>query len=137
MLEKAPSRGPLSGLTIVLAAIRTSHALVLAMDLPLMRSNILRDLWNQCDENCGVVPMNGNCYEPLCAIYPSNAANVVGASLSGVNYSLHNVVELVIAASSIKTRPIEVGDQRNFFNLNTPAEFSAFKFRQAGIRQSA
>src|ERR1700726_2364005 len=37
LLDDAPSRGPLSGLTKALAAMRTTHLLALAIDMPFMR----------------------------------------------------------------------------------------------------
>lgn len=125
ILDQTPSHGPLSGLAAVLTAIRTSHVLALAIDLPLMKSNYLRQLWKQCDKHYGVVPADGNSYEPLCAIYPASATNMVVAALSGDNYSLKNTINLLIAASLLRITLVEPDNQRMFLNLNTSAEFFA------------
>src|SRR6266849_6240188 len=47
--DDPPSRGPLSGLTGSLARIRTSHLLVLAIDMPFMSEIHLRSLCDQIE----------------------------------------------------------------------------------------
>src|SRR5216117_3321526 len=42
--DERPSRGPLSGLTATLARIRSSHLLVLAIDMPFMSEDHMRYL---------------------------------------------------------------------------------------------
>ena len=130
VLDQPPSRGPLSGLAAVLANIKTSHALILATDMPQMESAYLHRLWEQCDENCGVIPANENSHEPLCAIYPASAADMAAQKLAGGNYSLQNVISRLIAASLMQAVRVNHGDRLFFINLNTPHELSALKSQQ-------
>ena len=45
--DDSPSRGPLSGIAAALSHIETDHLLALAIDMPFMTENFLREL---CDE---------------------------------------------------------------------------------------
>jgi molybdopterin-guanine dinucleotide biosynthesis protein A len=128
--DQPPSRGPLNGLAAALAVLETSHAMVLALDMPLVESHFLRQLWNSCDATRGVVPQRGNTYEPLCAIYPAAAENLIRKALAGANHSLQPVTGLLVSAAFLKIVPVEPGDRHYFFNLNTPADYSAIQFRR-------
>src|ERR1700730_2192530 len=44
ILDSPPSRGPLSGLTAALTAIKTDHLLALAVDMPFITTEHLRHL---------------------------------------------------------------------------------------------
>ena len=78
--DKMPSRGPLSGVAEGLCLLKTSHLLVLAIDLPQMTSNHLRILFGLAKPGKGVIPLNGGGLEPLCAVYPAEAAAAAGAA---------------------------------------------------------
>src|SRR4051812_47141126 len=56
LVDDAPSHGPLSGLTKGLAAMRTTHLLVLAVDMPFMTAGELGSLLERASDGCGVVP---------------------------------------------------------------------------------
>src|SRR4051794_38294072 len=45
LLDDPPSHGPLSGLTKALAAMRTTHLIALAVDMPFMIADELRELF--------------------------------------------------------------------------------------------
>src|SRR5439155_4915451 len=80
--DKPPSRGPLSGLTATLARIRSTHLLVLAIDMPFMNSKHLRYLCSGIGPCRGVLPMIGSRAEPLAAIYPAEVYDTFTAALS-------------------------------------------------------
>lgn len=127
--DASPSRGPLSGLAAVLAAITTTHALVLALDLPLMEAGFLSDLWSKCGPGRGAVPAYDEFVEPLCAIYPATAAGLTGAALAGNDFSLHGVVDNLCARGLLQAVPVAAADRSCFLNLNTPAELSSLQAR--------
>lgn len=127
--DAAPSCGPLSGLAAVLASITTTHALVLAMDLPLMKAGFLFDLWAECEPGRGVVPAYDEFVEPLCAIYPAAAASLVGAALAGEDFALHGMVESLRSRQLLQVFPVSAEDRPFFLNLNTPAELSSLQTR--------
>jgi molybdopterin-guanine dinucleotide biosynthesis protein A len=55
--DKMPSRGPLSGVAEGLCLLKTSHLLVLAIDLPQMTTNHLRKLFGLAKPGKGVIPL--------------------------------------------------------------------------------
>src|SRR4029453_2746705 len=82
--DEPPSRGPLSGLAATLARIRSSHLLVLAIDMPFMNEDHLRYLCHKIEPGRGVLPMIGNRAEPLAGIYPVEARADFANALSGL-----------------------------------------------------
>lgn len=136
VLDEPPSRGPLSGFAATLSTIKTSHALVLAIDLPQMESFYVRRLWKMCGENFGVVPENESAYEPLCAIYPVVATDLVTSAITRQDYSLQNVIRLLVTRSLLRAVQIKPVEQRYFLNLNTPAELSVLKVGSSNCAQS-
>src|SRR3954463_11962510 len=71
LVDDPPSHGPLSGLTKGLAAMRTTHLLVLAVDMPFMTAGELGSLLERASDGCGVVPTIAEWAEPLAAVYPA------------------------------------------------------------------
>jgi molybdopterin-guanine dinucleotide biosynthesis protein A len=86
LLDAPPSRGPLSGLTMALERIETSHLVVLAIDMPFMTNEQMQALWRLATVGCGVLPMIGDRAEPLAAIYPRGASPDFLAALSGGDF---------------------------------------------------
>ena len=123
--DEEPSRGPLSGLAAALSQIKTQHLLALAIDLPFMAENYLRDLCQRTRPNCGVVPAIEDRFEPLAAIYPREACLDVVAALSGNDFSLQSVVRKLIAGR--KLQPVQVSEEESalFRNLNKPADLKS------------
>src|SRR5204862_64335 len=83
--------GPLSGLTAGLERLRTSHLLVLAIDLPNVSVGYLRKLCGLACRGRGVIPVNGDRYEPLCAVYPRRAAAAAREALASGDVSLQHL----------------------------------------------
>lgn len=127
--DREPSHGPLSGLAAVLAALETSHALVLALDLPLIETVFLRELWGEAAPGTGVVPANGDLLEPLCAVYPKLAAAAVDAALNGGNFSLQNVLAVLRERQLMRVMPVAPSARPAFLNLNSPADLWELKSR--------
>jgi len=120
--DDRPSRGPLSGIAAALSQIKTQHLLALAIDLPFMTENYLRDLCERTRPNCGVVPVIEDRFEPLTAIYPREACLDLLAALSGNDFSLQSVVRKLIVGR--KLQPVQVSEEERalFRNLNEPVD---------------
>lgn len=129
IFDLPPLRGPLSGLAAVLAAMKTSHALVLAADLPLIEAGFLRELWQGTAADSGVVPVIEDSFEPLCAVYPAAAADVVLAALAGNNFSLHAVLDILRERQLMRGLPLEPLVRSTFLNLNRPADWQELQAR--------
>jgi molybdenum cofactor guanylyltransferase len=122
VVDAAPSRGPLSGLTASISRIRTGHLLALAVDMPFMTERYLRSLCDQIESGRGVLPLFGDRAEPLAAIYPADGYIDLVAALSGIEFSLQAVTKKLVEAGKLKTFSVTKEEQKLFGNLNQPAD---------------
>ena len=120
VLDAPPSRGPLSGLSAALSRLQTSHLLVLAVDLPQMTSAHLRQLWSLAKPRCGVLPMAGDFFEPLCAIYPAAAASAAKDALTSDDLSLHSLAQTLVRQKHAQIYPLSESERLVYHNVNTP-----------------
>jgi molybdopterin-guanine dinucleotide biosynthesis protein A len=120
VLDEAPSRGPLSGLTAALEKIETTHLLALAIDLPRMDVELLRELLGVARSGCGVVPTIDGRFEPLCAVYPREAAVFARRALDDGELSLQKFVAALSRASLVNAWSVSAVHQPAFLNANSP-----------------
>jgi molybdopterin-guanine dinucleotide biosynthesis protein A len=124
LLDDLPSRGPLSGLTKALAAMRTTHLISLAVDMPFMTVKELRKLSGGALENRGLVRVIGKRAEPLAAVYPAHAAADFKTALAGDDFSLQRLVVNLMADHKIAVRPVATDAVDLYRSVNEP-EFDA------------
>lgn len=67
--DAQPDLGPLSGIASALAACRSSHLLVLAVDMPALTADILDTLIARCEPGFGAIPHTCDGAQPLAAVY--------------------------------------------------------------------
>jgi len=127
VIDVPPSRGPLTGLAAALSRLNTSHLLALAVDLPQMTSVELRKLWSLASPGHGVIPAIGENFEPLCAIYPVEAATLTASALDGTNFSLQNLSQILILGNYLESYPLTEPEKPLFFNANSPADLRTFR----------
>jgi molybdopterin-guanine dinucleotide biosynthesis protein A len=118
--DEPPSRGPLSGLAATLARIRSSHLLVLAIDMPSMNEGHLHYLGGEIEPGCGVLPMIGDRAEPLAAIYPVEARTHFVNALSGVDFSMQTLTNQLVKISRLRVIRVSEEEQQFYRNLNEP-----------------
>jgi molybdopterin-guanine dinucleotide biosynthesis protein A len=116
--------GPIGGLIAVLQCCRTSHVVVLAVDLPQMTSDYLRDLLAVCSETAGVIPTRANQFEPLIAVYPVAAIDVANECIHQGDYSLQKVAARCASQGLLKAKPITPSEESLFLNMNTLGDLS-------------
>jgi len=123
--DQQPSRGPLSGIAAALSIIKTEHLLALAIDMPSMTENYLRDLCQLAKLGRGIVPVFEDRAEPLAAIYPHRAGDDFTAALAGSDFSLQSLVRKLIKNGKLK--PIQVSEEEKAFfrNLNEPRDLES------------
>jgi molybdopterin-guanine dinucleotide biosynthesis protein A len=118
-------RGPLGGIHAALVSSATELNLMLAVDLPFVRSEFLEYLLLRARESTAMVtvPQAGGGLQPLCAAYRRGFAEVAEQSLRQGT----NKIDLLFAA--VETRVIEEDEWTRsgfstdmFRNLNTPEE---------------
>jgi molybdopterin-guanine dinucleotide biosynthesis protein A len=124
VVDKSPSRGPLSGVAAALSRLQTSHLLVLAVDLPQMTPEHLRQLWGLSQPGTGVIPLNGDYFEPLCAIYPAEAAVVAEARLNNPDASLQGFAATLRQLSRVRVHELTPEEKPLYLNMNAPSDYA-------------
>jgi molybdopterin-guanine dinucleotide biosynthesis protein A len=125
MLDRPPSRGPLSGVAEGLRGLRTSHLLVLAVDLPRMTTAHLRKLCRMAQPGLGLIPWQGGHFEPLCAIYPAEAVSLAENALSRGWKSLQHLAQNLVWQSRARIYELTREEQSLYINMNTPFDLPA------------
>lgn len=116
--------GPLGGVVAALRQCSTDFLLALAVDLPKMTVDYLRELIDAREDGKGVVPMRDR-YEPLVALYPTGSLKIAEQLIAGGDYSLHELVRRCLAAGLLIKQPVRWSDVACFLNMNTPSDLAA------------
>lgn len=122
VVDVPPSRGPLSGLAATLTATETEHLLALAVDMPFMTTEHLRELCSAATPGTGVIPMFEGSAEPLAAIYPVEARSVFLEALNGDNFSLQPIVGKLIALKLLRVMPVSGRARKLYRSVNEPSD---------------
>jgi molybdopterin-guanine dinucleotide biosynthesis protein A len=122
ILDEPPSRGPLSGICAALSRLRTSHLLVLGIDLPNMSSEHLRQLVNVIEPGRGVIPVKEERFETVCAIYPREVAVVAQECLAGERLSLQDFAKELVRRKLVTVYGVRPTEEGLYLNVNTPAD---------------
>ena len=119
--------GPLGGLIACLETIQfdgpDALLLVLGVDLPRMPAALLQDLVFAADAGCGVVIRNGDCHEPLVAVYPAALLEVARRRARLGHHSLQGLVRDGLERGlldEVTLRSLGDWPEEVFANLNTP-----------------
>jgi molybdopterin-guanine dinucleotide biosynthesis protein A len=126
LIDKVPDRGPLmglySGLSAMDAAI-SSHALVMAVDMPLVQPALVAFLLAQPRSDALLVPVVNGVPQVLCAIYPHSVLPLVEQRLQEGRRDPRSLLEVAPVSYIEEAQLREVDPQlRSFINVNTPEE---------------
>ncbi len=122
--------GPAAGLLGALTwceASGASHLILLAVDLPKISKESLRNLVRGVRPGAGIVPRSGQRLEPLCAIYPCEAADSLGSGLAEGRNRLQDLVGQLVEERLMVERVLSPAEELGFFNLNTPGDLSSLQ----------
>lgn len=123
LLDDAPSRGPLSGLTKALERMQTSHLVALAVDMPFMTAEHMQVLWSLAADGCGILPVIGDKAEPLAAIYPQGASADVSAALAGDDFSLQRLCGGLLRGGKLRVFQVAQDDEGLYRSVNERGDF--------------
>ncbi|MCF7688314.1 MAG: NTP transferase domain-containing protein, partial [Cephaloticoccus sp.] len=110
--------GPLAGLAAAMAAMTSTHLLVLAVDLPHMEGAWFSGLMKLCSPGVGAVGRHEGYFEPLAAIYPRELLVAAEATLAGGDRSLQRFI--VGAGDAMRHHEITSAEAPWFANWNEP-----------------
>jgi molybdopterin-guanine dinucleotide biosynthesis protein A len=126
-----PEHGPLGGIHAALRASLTDLNVMLAVDMPFVPSTLLDYLIGharEAPEAVAVVPRSDGSWQPLCAIYRRQFADVAETALQAGRNKIDPLFKLV-HIRGIEEDELERAGFTNavFRNLNTPEELEAQK----------
>jgi molybdopterin-guanine dinucleotide biosynthesis protein A len=123
VLDKIPGYGPLMGIYSGLSAIQSSHALVIAVDMPFLQPAMLTFLLSQPLTDALLVPVVNDAPQVLCAIYPQNILPPIEERLSQGRRDPRSLLDEPNVTYIDEARLREIDPQlRSFININTPEE---------------
>ena len=105
--------------------MKSTHLLVLAIDMPLMREAYLQSLCVQIEPGRGLLPMIEGRAEPLAAIFPAEAQPQFEAALRGVEFSLQVLTGALVKSERLALLKVARADQNLFRNMNEPVDRDA------------
>jgi len=125
IVDTAADRGPAAGLAAAFEYSPESAWLVLAVDMPLVSSGVLRNLVTQRDPaRIATVHRHADgTIEPLCAIWEAHAREAVAVELTSGRGSLRRVAAAHDAAVAALPEP------ERLISANTPAQRDAISAR--------
>lgn len=121
--DRNPAAGALEGLRTALAAASREQVLVVACDLPFLRSRLLRELTAEPFPADVRIPEWEGRLQPLCALYRRSCLAPVEAALEAGDMHMiafHRQVQVEVVAEET-VRRLDPGGV-SFFNVNTPQE---------------
>lgn len=116
--------GPLAGIETALRKSSSPFLLVLAVDMPEMSADLLRQLATHCTEIAGAIPRVNGDIEPLAAFYPKNSAGIAAALLmaeTGARSAKH-FAERCDAAGVATFIDFPASNAELFASWNSPAD---------------
>ena len=123
----APEKGPLSGICAGLKRATSSHAFVIACDMPFINEKLILYLKSQINGYDVVVPQTSRGLEPMHAFYSKNCIQPMHRSLE------EGRLRIIDFFSEVK---VKIVDEKEFagleaslqsvINLNTPDEYKKY-----------
>jgi molybdenum cofactor guanylyltransferase len=123
-IDETPDIGPLMGLYSGLSAIHTTHALVIAVDLPCVNPAMLSFLLSQpLPADTLLIPLVHNKPQVMLAIYPRSILPVVKEQLLQGRRDLRCLLKVARVQFIEEAQLLQIDPQlRSFQNINTPDE---------------
>jgi molybdenum cofactor guanylyltransferase len=123
LLDIQPRQGPLGGILTALFYSPHDWVLVRATDMPFLVPELLEALLDRREGHDVVVPLTGDHYEPLSALYRRSCLPAVGQLLAGGHR------QVIAFYQKVKVNAVPEAEWRphdpeglSFRNLNTPAD---------------
>lgn len=120
--DQVPGAGPLAGLHAALAAGPISWLAVLAVDMPAIDPGWFEWLRQACQPGVGAIARHTNGFEPLAAIYPGTALNVVEERLRKREFSLQDLIFALVESRQLTVLTLPETERQRVANWNSPAD---------------
>ena len=119
--DRSAELGPLGGLEAALRQTHSEFLLTLAVDMPRMTVNFLRQLLEQSG-SAGTVPLLDGFYCGVAAVYPVRILPLVEEILVGTDRSFQRLIGEAIKSGMLKAKEIPASQATLFANWNSPED---------------
>jgi molybdopterin-guanine dinucleotide biosynthesis protein A len=122
-----PGCGPLGGIRTALTVTRADWNLVVACDMPEVEPAFLRGLLDRAEAvgaDCLLPAGESARPEPLCGVYHRRALVAIERALDA------GVRKVLDGLAGVRLEVLRVGGGRQFRNINTPEEWTEYKYAQ-------
>ncbi len=122
--DETPGIGPLMGLYSGLSVIHTTHALVVAVDLPCVQPALLSFLFSHTlPADTLLVPLVHNVPQVLLALYPRSILPLIKEQLLRGRRDVRCLLQVAPVQFVEESQLLQIDPQlRSFLNINTPEE---------------
>lgn len=123
-IDETPDIGPLMGLYCGLRTIQTTHALIVAVDLPFVQRSLLSFLLSEpLPADTLLVPLIHNIPQVLLALYPRSILPIVKEQLLQGRRDLRCLLKIAPVQFVEEAQLLQIDPQlQSFMNINTPEE---------------
>ncbi len=123
LTDQVPNFGPLMGLYTGMKAMSTSHALVVAVDMPFIQPSLISFLFSQMEGDKLLVPVVQSTPQVLLAVYPRTVLPLIEARLQEGRRDPRSLLAVAPVRYIEEAQLRQVDPQlRSFVNVNTPEE---------------
>jgi molybdenum cofactor guanylyltransferase len=119
--DRAPDLGPVGGLEAALRQTHSDFLVTLAVDMPRITLNFLRELLEE-SECAGTVPLLDGFYCGTAAVYPIRMLPLVEKILAGDDRSFQRLIGEAIKSGMLKAKEIPASQATLFANWNSPED---------------
>ena len=120
--DEFPDAGPLGGIHAAFLAANHPLLLVLAVDLPVMDANWIKQLVSPANAGMGLIPCVSGLIEPLAAIYPRAAQKFAETLLREQKFAVRDFAVACVQAGLAGFEDFPDDFAHLFQNLNSPAD---------------
>jgi molybdopterin-guanine dinucleotide biosynthesis protein A len=124
ILDHVQNAGPLGGIEAALTSPGVSAGMFLAIDIPFVPVELLRDLLTQVEGVDAVVPVAAGGAQPLCAVYRASCLPAIRNSLKANDFRMTAFWSQVQVREVTESEIARFGDPAALFaNINTPDDY--------------
>jgi len=113
-------QAPINGIFTALKKTNSDWNFVISIDLPLMKSSIIKEIWGLGNKSKNaIIPRVGGYLQPICSFYHKRILSQILNQIENNELSLNGLI------NSVETNYIDMDNyKKEFLNMNTQKEYN-------------
>ena len=118
--DKFDFQAPINGIFTALKITNSDWNFVISIDLPLMKSSIIKEIWELGNKSKNaIIPRVDGYLQPICSFYHKRILSQILNQIESNELSLNGLI------SSVETNYIDMDNyKKEFLNMNTQKEYN-------------